>query len=609
MNVTHASETEEHKHIEMNVKHASETEQRTYFEKWHKLTLRAHEATGTHSATFNVGGSVICIMCAGETLVPHLFPAIEHLRIESEEPADMTFYLWDEETTGIEMLPPPCSRDRFTDRGDIWGYCSKRYKLAFHWGEFSVNLFDVEKGIGIYCVKSATQMPYWVHASPLRTLFHWAMERSGRQLLHAAAVGTDDGAILITGKGGIGKSTTALSCLAAGMNYLADDYVIVGLKPEPMVYNLYSTAKLNHDQVENLPQLAPHVRDPALWNDEKAVLFLQKEFDEQIVLSAPIVAVVTPRIVGGTQSCFSSVSKQRLVRAASFTTLSHLPNADGHTHEFICQVIEQLPSLELKLGDDLKQLPRTIAEFLKNPAPVINEFQIAEAPDALSDPPLITVIIPVYNGAKFLSGAIDSVLSQNYPAIEIIVVNDGSTDNTREVAMGLGVDIRYFEQGNLGPAAARNRGIKDAAGNYIAFLDVDDLWPESNLQRLLDELRGDPDLEFVHGHSQLMTINPESQSFEYIGNPGESFPHSIPGTMFRRSVFERVGLFDASLIFGEDTDWFHRANEMGIGNRRLNEVTLFVRRHGQNMTHGKSIVELNTLRVFKKALDRKRRQA
>jgi GT2 family glycosyltransferase len=103
-----------------------------------------------------------------------------------------------------------------------------------------------------------------------------------------------------------------------------------------------------------------------------------------------------------------------------------------------------------------------------------------------------------------------------------------------------------------------------------------------------------------------MELDAETGRYEYVGNPHESFPFYIGAALFRRRAFEKVGLFDTEFRFAEDTDWFNRAIEAGIGLERLPQVTLLVRRHGSNLTHGKSLVELNTLRVFKKALDRKR---
>jgi len=123
---------------------------------------------------------------------------------------------------------------------------------------------------------------------------------------------------------------------------------------------------------------------------------------------------------------------------------------------------------------------------------------------AVRDQPLISAIVPVYNGAGFLKDAVDAILGQRYPRIEIIVVDDGSTDNIDEVVASLPVEVRYFKQRNGGAAAARNRGIKEAAGDLIAFLDVDDIWPENNLISLVDTLDGHPEIAVVHGHGQLM---------------------------------------------------------------------------------------------------------
>ena len=187
-------------------------------------------------------------------------------------------------------------------------------------------------------------------------------------------------------------------------------------------------------------------------------------------------------------------------------------------------------------------------------------------------------------------------------------MDDGSTDDVAEVAARLPVDVRFLRQDNAGPSAARNRGIRDASGALLAFLDVDDLWPDGTLSSLAAALQTDRDLVVVRGHAQMLILDPETGAFHAEGNPAESFPHYIGAGLYRREAFEAVGLFDVSLRFAEDTDWYTRLKESGLKAQRLDQVTLNVRRHGGNMTAQKTREELRatTLGAFRKALQRAR---
>jgi glycosyl transferase family 2 len=591
----------------MYIPQKTEGEQRAFFETVRERALRAQEATSAIAHTLAIAGTHVRLMFAGERLERELMPALAHLVCSEPVEPGAVFHLWDSESTGIAMTEPPCDQAHFTDRGDIWGFGGQRYRFAFHWIECSVNVFDREQKTGIWWVNSAAALPYWTKASPLRTLFHWWMELNGKQLLHAAAVGTADGAVLITGKGGVGKSTTALSAVVEGLNYTADDYVVVGLEPAPAVYSLYNTAKLNPDQMDKFPSLVPYVTNDRFLGEQKAVMRLHPHFSSQLAPSMRLRAVLAPRFGDSEETSFAPASKLHLRRAAAFTTMSQLPYAGRYTNEFINRMVDEVPGLEIALGRDLKGVVHAIEDLLLLPDEKIAAIGSAPGKHQSGEKrPLITVVVPVYNGAAFLADAVNVILAQNYPSLEIIVVDDGSTDSIDAVVASLPLEVRYFKQQNAGAAAARNRGIKDASGEFIAFLDVDDLWPDNNLNVLADRLLAQPNIAVVHGHGQLMELDETSGRYEYVGNPSESFPYYIGAGLYRRSAFERVGLFDTELKFAEDTDWYIRAGELKLTLLRVPEVTLLVRRHSRNMTNGKSVTELNTLRVFKKQLDRKR---
>ena len=221
--------------------------------------------------------------------------------------------------------------------------------------------------------------------------------------------------------------------------------------------------------------------------------------------------------------------------------------------------------------------------------------------------PLVSVVIPVFNGERFLREAVQSVLDQKYSPLEIIIVDDGSTDGTAAVASNMPEPVRYLRQSNQGPAAARNRGIEQAQGNLIAFTDADDLWPTGKLALQLPYLTSNPAIELVMGRIQQVLLSETSDGpseADQIAEPALSV--NLGSAIIRKSVFDRVGLFDETMRYSEDVDWFMRARERGAAIVTLDAVTLFYRQHEQNMTRGKSTSELNVLKALKRSLDRRR---
>lgn len=226
----------------------------------------------------------------------------------------------------------------------------------------------------------------------------------------------------------------------------------------------------------------------------------------------------------------------------------------------------------------------------------------------------VSVIIPVWNREAFLGEAVECVLQQTLPALEIIIVDDGSTDGTAKVAQSFGGNVRYFYQENRGPSAARNRGLEMVQGNVVAFLDSDDLWPKNKLEVQVGCLAENPSLEIVLGQLQCMIIGGFEEGKPVFENYGKSFYclHLV-SAIFRKSVFEKVGLLDESLRYGEDTDWFMRAREKKVEMVFLPEVMMFYRRHEKSMTFNMSLKsnakDLNVVKVLKKSLDRRREDA
>lgn len=223
---------------------------------------------------------------------------------------------------------------------------------------------------------------------------------------------------------------------------------------------------------------------------------------------------------------------------------------------------------------------------------------------------LISVIIPVYNGENYLAEAVNSIRVQNCSPLEIIVVDDGSTDGTATLAHSFGSDIRYIYQLNAGPAAARNRGLMEAQGELIAFLDSDDVWPEGALKLRLAAIQSTPAIMGVIGRTRGLLMLPAGNGMkpESILSDPWHLPMLVGCGLYRGSVIEKVGNFNPTLRLSEDLDWYLRLREGHIPLIHIDDVTLHYRLHGLSLTRGRSFIQRGILQALKLSLDRRRRQ-
>jgi len=222
----------------------------------------------------------------------------------------------------------------------------------------------------------------------------------------------------------------------------------------------------------------------------------------------------------------------------------------------------------------------------------------------------ISVLIPVYNGARYLAEAINSVLAQTYHCHEVILVDDGSTDGSARIAKSFGSVIQYYHKPNGGTASAFNHGIKRAHGDYFAFLGADDLWTENKNEIQITGFRDNPDADIVTGHVKQF-YSPEMNETEKskIRCTDALVPgHVIPAMLIRREAFFRVGLFETQWAVGAEMSWYIRAMEKGPKMVILPELVLLRRLHKQN----KGITQRNLInqrvQILKAALDRQRRK-
>jgi glycosyltransferase involved in cell wall biosynthesis len=226
--------------------------------------------------------------------------------------------------------------------------------------------------------------------------------------------------------------------------------------------------------------------------------------------------------------------------------------------------------------------------------------------------PLISCIVPVYNGERYLGETLDSILAQTHSPVEVIVVNDGSTDGTASVAARYGDRIRYLQQLNAGPATARNLGLAAAQGEFIAFLDADDLWHVEKLERQMARFHACPELGYCLAHVQNFWVPELIEEEKRYRDHRISKP--IPGyssctLLARRTLFETIGPFNTAIDHADDTDWFLRASEIGAAMEMLPDVLLYRRLHRTNISRVRAANSReHYLLMLKATLDRRRRQ-
>lgn len=229
----------------------------------------------------------------------------------------------------------------------------------------------------------------------------------------------------------------------------------------------------------------------------------------------------------------------------------------------------------------------------------------------LSERPLVSTVIPVYNGERYLAEAIESVLNQEYPALEVLVIDDGSTDGTARVANQYATAVQYHRREHAGLAATRNYGTAIAAGELLAFLDADDLWMPGKLALQIAALRADATLDAVFGRMEQF-VSPELDPAlqERLRPRAADLAALSPCTLLIRTAsYRRVGDLDSTWKVGEFLDWLLKARERGLRTRMLDENVLRRRIHRDNMGLREKDSRSDYARILRASLERRRRSS
>jgi hypothetical protein len=576
-------------------------------ERFHTAAIAAFDEAvsrqGRSILIAEVAGVQIDIETAGEELMLAIRPALSGITVTQNNAKAARILVYDLEASRV----PAPQFDRPIQhlirwRGECWTESTTGCRVVFHLSDNTLEVFNPATGICVVMVSSVRKLQPWSLAAPLRAPLAMILESHGVYLVHGAAMGSAMGAVLVTGYGGSGKSTATLSCHKAGIPIMGDDYV--ALRPpltegaHPTIHNVFSSLKI-------LPQeLGEEAMGQSLY--DKRIIFPFNNCDDGLLREAPLVAMIAASIGKTRLTKTLAAAPEEAARIAYASTSLQIPMAnEGIYADSILNCARQAGAYRMKFGSERNHAPQMIKDLL---AKHVGRSVISPQPawDLVGALKPVSVIIPIHNGSNFIEEAVASVAEQDYPDLELIIVDDGSTDDLDAALARIRVPFKLIRQSQLGPAAARNAGIRESQGQWIAFLDADDLWTSMALKTMAKDLSLHKAAGVIHGIAVTFRKDPDTGTEVNAYHPRANYPFYIGNGLYRRSAFENVGLFDDTLLHGEDTDWFLRATEANLKIVKISENILKVRMHNTNMTSDKKAVGRGIMQVLQRRIHRNR---
>jgi hypothetical protein len=339
---------------------------RDFFDRAFEVFQAArHVADAVASQRYVLGGLATHVEIVGREMQSRLAPALSHLPHCGESEPLLTVCAWDTAASGTPMIPPPWGEADYGPRGAIHAYNDARFRTAFDHSSDTLSMIDHERKLALFWTRDASRLPMHECAAPFRIILSWSAEQHGRVVVHCGAVSNEDGAVLLAGAGGSGKSTTTLLCVKAGWRYLGDDYCALQTGPRPEVFSLYNSAKLTHDSAERfgLKEVLP----PASANDGmKELFFLRRQGQAQLANAVPCRLLLLPRVTNQRDTTVEKASPGDALRALAPSSIFQFSGAGAIAFERLAQLVRALPIVRLNLGSDLGQIPAVIARCVSD---------------------------------------------------------------------------------------------------------------------------------------------------------------------------------------------------------------------------------------------------
>jgi hypothetical protein len=301
----------------------------------------------------SLAGRAIRLRYVAPELATRFRSALRHLEPVAGTLDDLEVCCWDRSVTDIVPPAPPWSFDAYLARGRIRGLVDGAVRATFDPGARILCLYDRNRRAALMHVADARDVPQWMDRAPFRTILTWWATDRGLVLMHGAAVARGDSAVVLAGTSGAGKSTTALACFAAGMNFIGDDACLVSAAAEPIVHSVYRLAKLERDAARRFPSLS---RLAAERNHEQTLVDPGLRHCSRV----PLRTILLPSVTGATTTRLVPVSAGAAIRTLGPTSLAEGGGMVRNSLSTLVEVARNVPCFRLELGENLDEVVETV---------------------------------------------------------------------------------------------------------------------------------------------------------------------------------------------------------------------------------------------------------
>lgn len=312
-----------------------------------------------------IGAHQLNISYGNQYLKDLFVKAFKHIEIPASEGGDLfTIFVTDNNSKTSYKLRSEKFAIRSAETKMIT-YNKENWHMTFNPVSQVLSFVDTDNGVALYDIGNIACVPYFEIAAPMRYILHWFCEKHEKTLIHAAAIGTESKSVLITGPGGSGKSSTALTCALRGMDYVGDDYVVVERIDEPQVLSIYNSVKYRWDTITRMPELKQLAKKYDR-TEEKGYFFFSDFSDSNIRTNMPLLGVILPVIGQEKRTTFIPEQSQKILLNLAASTIFQMPGSGNSTLKNIISILENLPFYRMSLGTEPEEIYSSIREFIEN---------------------------------------------------------------------------------------------------------------------------------------------------------------------------------------------------------------------------------------------------